>query len=414
MSVHAGTILHVGGANVIDRIQSAGLGDVNIPIETIREVGNYLVVDKVPGEADFTFSLESLDMGTDFMAFLTGKVGALAANSPPGSADPAGTQYKWEDVSFVNVVSPWKDPDTGSSGDITAGHLVPGYLPTRLTYRFGATDNATMTADLAGGEFYYGNFAPVEEFAQGDGIQTAFITTDPTEHYRVGGAAGTAFKDVFGVIVGRKVMIQDVDYTVTGGDDTVATITFAVPPKVTDLVRFSYFTSAAKAYPQTVHADTLVKPAAVRGRNIKVYLGAGGQRARVASVQTVDLEASLETDVERELGSAEIVGRTINGTDCTGTLTVRSKDSDAFLALLAKVTGVAPDEVFGYFNINTIPLTIQVENPKSGTILKTIVVDQAQFQPPGTPARVNTPTDFAIRFGSQNGTFREVKGAFAP
>jgi hypothetical protein len=59
MSVHAGDILHVGGNNVIDRIQSAGLGDVNLPIETIREVGNREVVDKVTGEPDFTFTLES-------------------------------------------------------------------------------------------------------------------------------------------------------------------------------------------------------------------------------------------------------------------------------------------------------------------------------------------------------------------
>jgi hypothetical protein len=340
MSVHAGTILHVGGSNVIDRIQSAGLGDVNIPIETIREVGNRLVVDKVPGEADFTFSMESLDMGTDLMAFLTGKVGALAAASPPGAADPALTEYKWEDVGYVNITSPWKDPDTGAAGDIVAGHLVPAYLPTRLTYRFGATDNATASVDLAGGEFYYGRFAPVEDFAQGDGTETAFVTSDPTIHYRKGGAAGTDFKDVFGVIVGKKCAVPDVDYVVTGGDGAPATVTFAVPPKATDLVRIAYFTDAAKSYPQTVHADTLIKPGAVRGRNIKVYLGNGAGRARVASIQTVDLEATLETDVERELGSSEIVGRTINGTDCSGTLSVRSKDADALLNLLSKVTKV--------------------------------------------------------------------------
>jgi hypothetical protein len=41
-------------------------------------------------------------------------------------------------------------------------------------------------------------------------------------------------------------------------------------------------------------------------------------------------------------------------------------------------------------------------------------VDDALFQPPGTPARVNAPTDFALRFDSQNGVFREVKGAYAP
>src|SRR5215210_1501523 len=131
MSVHAGTILHVGGNNVIDRIQSAGL-DGQVPIETIREVGNRLVVDKIPGEPDFTFTMESLDVSTDLMAFLTGKVGAVGEPAgAPGAADPAGTRYRWEDTRPINIASPWKDPNSGAAGNIIAGHLIPSYYPTR-------------------------------------------------------------------------------------------------------------------------------------------------------------------------------------------------------------------------------------------------------------------------------------------
>jgi hypothetical protein len=96
-------------------------------------------------------------------------------------------------------------------------------------------------------------------------------------------------------------------------------------------------------------------------------------------------------------------------------VTIRSKDAAAFLGLLSKVTGVAADEVFGFLNQTSLPLDVQIENPRSpGTILKTLRVSDAIFQPPGTPARVNTPTDFAIRFESQNGTFSEIKGAATP
>src|SRR4051812_44551339 len=175
MSVHAGSILTVGGANVIDRIQSAGLGDATVPVETIREVGNQLVVDKIPGEADFTFTLESLDVSTDVMAWLCGKVGAQAEPAgAPGAADAAGTEYKWLDCSYVNVVSPWKDPVNDTAGNIVAGHLIPAYYPTRVRYAFGVTDFATQTVELGGGAFYYGKAAPVEEFAVGDGTITAF------------------------------------------------------------------------------------------------------------------------------------------------------------------------------------------------------------------------------------------------
>jgi hypothetical protein len=410
MSVHAGSIITVAGANVIDRIQSAGLGDVNVPVETIREVGNRLVVDKVPTEPDFTFTMESYDVSTDLLAWLTGKTGAQASGSPPGAGDPDGTAYAWEDCKPVNICSPWKDPNTGSAGVIQAGHLVPAYYATRLTYRFGATDFATQTAELGGGSFYYGPGAPVEAFATGDGAQTAYASPDPTIQHRIGGAGGTTFRNVFGVIVANQPQIEDVDFTVTGGNGTPATIHFTVAPATGALVKFAYFTSAAKSYPQTVHAATIVKPGAVRGRNIQIFLGA--DRQRMGSVQTFELEATVDSEIEREIGNEDPVGRTINGTDTTGTITVRSKDAPSFLALLSKLTGVAATEVFGYLNLNPIPVEVQIQNPKNpGQILKTLYVSDGIFQPPGTPARVNTPTDFAIRFDSQNGTFVEYKGA---
>jgi hypothetical protein len=274
MSVHAGSILTVGGNNVIDRIQSAGLGDATVPVETIREVGNKLVVDKIPGEPDFTFSLESLDVSTDIMALLTGKTGALAEpGGAPGAADAVGTEYKWLDCGYINIASPWKDALNDAAGDIVAGHLVPAYYPTRVRYAFGVTDFATQTVDLGGGAFYYAKAAPVEEYGVADGVITAFITADPTIEHRLGGAAGTTFRNVFGVIVGGVPMIEGVDFTVTGGNGTPATITFAVAPAATDLVRYAYFTDAPKAYPQPVHAATIVKPGAVRGRNIVVLRG---------------------------------------------------------------------------------------------------------------------------------------------
>lgn len=410
MSVHAGSILHVGGNNVIDRIQSAGLGDVRLPIETIREVGNREVVDKVPGEPDFTFTLESLNTGVELMAWLTGGWGSAAATASanaPGSADPVGTEYDWLDCSFVNICSPWKDPATGSAGTIEAGHLIPGYYPTRLRYRFGVTDNATQEVELAGGSFFYAKNAPVEQREAGDGGTTAFVTDDNTVIYRKGGAGGTVLRNVFGVIVDDALYSEGVDYTVTGGNGSPATITFDTAPANGADIRFCYFTNAAKSYPQSVHASVLVTPGAVRGRNIHVFVDA----AKIGGIQTAEMEATVDGEVERELGTEEVIGRVVNGTDCNGTLTIRSRDADAFFDVLEDVTGVAQSEVYGWFNENTVDLRIVIENPKNpGTALKTLKIADAKFQPPGTPARVNAATDFAVQFESTSGTFQEVKG----
>jgi hypothetical protein len=410
MSVHAGSILHVGGQNVIDRIQSAGLGDVRLTIETIRETGNREVVDKVPGEPDFTFTMESLDVSVETMAWLTGSYGAEASASAPGASDPDGTEYDWLDCQFVNITSPWKDPATGSAGVVEAGHLIPGYYPTRIRYRFGATDNSTQEVELSGGSFFYGESAPVEQREAGDGGTTAFPTDDPAIQYRRGGSGGSTFRSIFGVLVDGQLQTEDVDYTQSGGaadPGSTATVTFTDAPANGADIRFCYFTSAAQDYPQPVHASTIVKPGAVRGRNIRVEI----EDSRIGGIQTFELEATVEGEVERELGTEDIVGRSNTGTDCNGSMVVRSKDRDAFFDLLEAVTGVARDEVFGWFNDNTVDLKIKIEDPRDpGTILKTLWVDDAKFQSPGTPARVNTPTDFSFNYESLNGTFKEVKG----
>lgn len=411
MSVHAGSILHLAGQNVIDRIQSAGLGDVRLPIETIREVGNREVVDKVPGEPDFTFTLESLNVSVELMAWLTGATGSAASASSPGASDANGTEYSWLDCGFVNICSPWKDPDTASAGTVEAGHLIPGYYPSRIRYRFGVTDNATQELELAGGSFYYADDAcPVEDRDVGNGVATVYATNDPAIRYREGGSDGSTFKSVFGVLVDGQLQTEDIDYTVSGGaanPGSTATVTFTTAPGVGEEVRICYFTSTTKSFPQTVHASTVVTPGAVRGKNVKVYVDG----VRIGGIQSVELEATIDGEVERELGNEEIVGRSVNGTDCNGSLTIRSKDRDAFFDVLEQVTGVLRTEVYGWFNLNEVDLQIKIENPKNpGTIIKTLRLERAKFQPPGTPARVNSPTDFVINFESADGTFTEIKG----
>lgn len=415
MSVHAGTIIHVGGRGTLDRLQSAGLGDVRVPVETIREVGNYEIVDKIPGEPDFTFSLESWDVTTELEAFLTGQAGSssLASGGAADIDDAPGTEYKWSDCGFVNIISPWKDQVTASAGAIGAGHIVPGFYPTRIRYRFGVTDSAAQEVELSGGSFYYAKTAPVEEFFTGDGADETFQTAEIPRRYRKGGATGTEFKWLFGVIVDGILMTQGVDYTVTGADGSQKTVDFVTAPRNGARIRIAYFTESAKAYPQSVHASTIVKPGAVRGRNILIRLHlAGNVVAQVGGVQSTELEATVEGEVEREFGNEEPTGRTINGRDCNGSVTVRSKDFNAFIRLLSQVTGVAENEVFGFINLESVGLEIQIQNPKNtGEILKTLWVDDAIFQTPGTDARVNQPTDFAFRWESRSGDFSVFKGA---
>lgn len=422
MAVIAGTIITVGGAHVIDRLQSAGLGNVNMPIDVVREVGNEFIVDKVPMEPDFTFSMASMDTSTDLMAWLVGEFGAQASASEVGSSDAAHTGYSWNAVGWVNITSPWKDHYSGSAGTVTAGHIVPAYFPTKLSYSFGTTADASVTCDLSGGEFYYAQFPPLEEYASGDGSTVAFTTAHSAITHRVGSGTSTEYAWIFGVIVvpsgsqaGGQLMIEGADYVVTSasapGSPATATITFTVAPPSGASIRYCYFTNTAQSWPQTVHTSVVVKPGAVRGRNILPWMWIDSARVYVYSVQSMTLDATVDTTVTRELGSDKIVGRSIQGFDVKGTVTVQSKDPTAFITFMSNATGVAADEVIGFFYQNPMPFGIDIQNPKNPqTIIKTIFIPDAQIQPPGTPAKVNTATDFSFSYESLSGTFTEYKG----
>src|SRR4029077_6052884 len=230
MSVNAGSIIHVAGNSVIDRLQSAGLSNVNVPLTVVQEIGNESIVDKIPGDPQFTFSMESWDVSTELEALLMGEH-ATSATFASGQAlditDPDGTEYKFSDCQYITIASPWKDP-LSSGGVVNAGHLVPAYWPTRISYSYGVSDQAAETVELSGGSFYYAQGAPVEEFAAGGA--TTYTTADPAIPYRIGGADGTSFKSVFGVIVNGVVMIEGVDYTQTPNNSpapAAATVTFA-------------------------------------------------------------------------------------------------------------------------------------------------------------------------------------------
>lgn len=417
MTILAGTILHVGGQNIIDRLQSAGLGNTKMPMELIREVGNLNMVDKVPGEPDFTFTMESFDVSTEIEAWLTGEVGGGTPTTAPGYNDANGTEYPINATScqFVNITSPWRNPGTGSAGTVEAGVIVPGYYPTRLSYKFGVKDNSSESVELMGGTFYFNQNAPVEQYDTGNGATTAYTTASAAASYREYGFGGTTFRSVFGVCVNGVLMTKNIDYTETPNNNEsahTATITFTNAPANGATIKFCYFTTAAQSYPTALNSSAVVKPAAVRGRNICVFLGSGGTAQRLGAVQSCTLEYTVRGQVERELCSYEIVGYTVLQTDVTGSLVIRARDIPQLYSILTETTGLSETEVYGWLNVNPIPMSIKIQNPKDpgGTYLKSFYVSDAMFDMPDSQTRVNQPVDFTLNFQSQTGTFSVYKG----
>lgn len=422
MTVKAGTIMTVAGHSVIQRLQRQGLGNVKIPINTVREIGNNLVVDQVPQEPEFTFALESYAVDSSIEAILHGATATGSGSTQgAGAADSNGTEYKWETCGAINICSPWKDPQSFGSGNVIAGYIVPGYFPSKIAYKFGVTEDSAITAELRGGTFFAGSFAPTEDLFTGTGSQTAFVTAEAAVEYRRGGVLGSTFQNALGVIVDGIQQVEGEDFTVTGGgaagSNTVATVTFLIAPANAAKIRIAYFTTSAHAYPDAVHESSVVLPGAVRGRNICVSLASGGSSnwEKIYGIQTATLDASFDITPERELCNDELVGFTVNGTNCNGVVTVHAKDATAFFNLVHKITGVdTAHEVVGFINRNTVKLKIEIMDPRSpATPLKTLYVPDAIFDIPGADVRVNTVVDFALNYESLNGTYSAFKGTAA-
>lgn len=416
MSIPAGHIITVGGLNVIDRLQDAGLQNPKVPTEVVRETGNDLVVGKILTEADFSFQMTSWDVSCDMMALLTGKVGDIAASHGPAHADAAGTLYKWENCKMVNIAAPWAR-DTGTEGgDISSGVLIPSYYPTALSYKFGVTANAEQQVTLNGGSYYMAEAYPIEEVAAGTGEALTVETSEEARVYRIGGAGSTTYQHVFGVLVDGVIQQRGIDYVEEGGKapdeaSSKVKIKFITLPKLGAQIKLAYFSDKAHALPQAVHASTITTPAAVRGRNIEILLGAPGSTVPLHGVQSFDLSATTTGSVQREMGTQDPIGYNVTGTDANGTVGIAPKDESSLYAAISLMTGIDRDEVYGYINEHTIPLTAVIYNPKApAEIIKSIYVEDALFQLPGTNAKVNTTTELPISWESESGSFAEVKG----
>ena len=305
MAIRAGQILHVANQFVVDRIQTGGPGQLNIPQERIYELGNYRSVGIVRDLPDLSFSLECLDVDTELEALLTGVADP--------SAEVDGAEYDLSLNKAIDIISPWKTP----YGAYTAvkGVAIPALVLESASYRYGLRDNAGETFSLRGDSIYYVPGTPKQDIFAGDGATTAFAFTEtPALAYTSGGTDTYALSVL---VDGVRKFLGD-DYTETNGG-----ITFLTAPDNGAVVSVVYGHGGTDTYAQTVHEGLSVKPAAIKGKDIDVYfatsvpVGGGISNVGVASnVVTVDTTTAHGLSV----GDSVVVDSSVDAVD--GTVTV--------------------------------------------------------------------------------------------
>lgn len=397
MAIKAGQILHVGNGFLVDRIQSAGAGSINVNTERIEELGNYLAVATTRDIPDLSFEMETFDMGTE--------IHELLFNA--GAGDANGTAYNVEtDIVPIDVISPFKGEGVFTT---VRGLSIPFLNVESLAYNFSLDNPASLTVGLRGDSIFYIPGSPYREVFVGDGIATTFTFGAGT-----GGVAGPALLATVdgNSVYALSVMVEDTtttpstwtrlrfgtDYTNTANDFTT-TATYAA----TDNIYVTYGNATAATYNQGVHkTDGDLTPAAVKGRHIEVQFG--GSQTSWLGVQSASVEWRATLERDEEFNNPNVVDQDFDTPDVTGTITMKAATAAAMFDQILDVHGItSPDIVVASETPPQIDLRILVKSPNTGATIQTLNVPDAQFDPEAIAGQVGNKLEVDFNFTSATG-----------
>jgi hypothetical protein len=400
VAIRAGQLLHTVDGFLIDRIQTAGAGNLNIPQEKIEELGNYQTVGLVRDTPDLSFDLESLDFTTEFEAILVGE-------DPTSLVD--GDDIDYADCAPIDVVAPFKDQ--GKVFTTVKGVIVPELVLESATYNFAVKSNATKRFTFRSDGIFYTQGTPYSQVfaAAGTGPYTYAHTALPyvesaetryVVNARLVLTSGATQRLVFGV-----------DYTTTS---TVLTLTAAAPAGSS--LEIVYGSATAASFLQSVHPLTSggggAKPAAARPKDIRVYVGPqGGSLTRWLGVQTADVNWKITLDRDEELGNTQIVSSDYDVAEVTGTIAIRAASVSYLFDRIAQVTDTATSGVIaGALSSVLLQVQIEIADTVSGDVIQTLYVPDARFEPPAIQGRVQQKIEAPFPWTSESGTLLVYKG----
>lgn len=475
MAIKAGQIVHVGNDTVvIDRVQTGGPGQLNIPTEKIYELGNYRSVGTIRDVPDLTFSLDSFDVSTEIEtmianayagrtisntggitsadktltatggAFTSADVGRMVIVEGAGAGgedlvttidtvtsatevelvDAAGTTVTTSDVQVlpngidlatappIDIASQFKPGLTATSPyDVVASVALPFLYVEQFGYRFGLRDNATQSISLRGDSIFYNPGSTFVEVTAGTNTPAQQVVTDYAAYQVSGGDE----RRVLAVTVGTKRLSFGADYTEAYGAVTngaaITTVTIADAVPTTENIRIIYSSPQVKTYAQNIHPSSTVKPAAVRGKDIDIYVGgydpndvAGSQSNKLTSVQSVNLDWRVTLEKDEEFGNYYAVGQDFDVPAVTGSFEFKPRDPAELLSIVRKAAGVADaQKVVGASSAVPLEFDVVIKNPDTGVVVKRLHVPDARFTVPGYQGRVQTKTTVTIQFESDEG-----------
>lgn len=368
----------------------------------------------VTGTGPFTITFTSPDENP-LSINTTQLTGTAAITGATGTVMTDGTALYPAKALPMDVASAFKPGFSASNPyDVVGSVGIPFLQLESLSYRFGISENAQQSATLRGDSVFYN---PVSTFVQvtagtNSANQVVALAHPATVYHgdtvngaTVDGVYTPSTRYVLSVsLTSGKRLLPGADYieTTTAGATSV-TVIKAVP--TTDNVRVMYASSTPTVYPQLSHAAvTAIRPAALRGRNIEVYIGGTQVSNRWTSVQSVNVDYRVTLNKDEELGNSQVVSQDFDVPEVTGSIELKPRDYAELYAKVCETAGVTPGEVAGALSTTPLELLIVLHSPDDGTVLKTIEVPDARFTLPGYSGRAGTGQKLTVTFSFESDT----------
>lgn len=413
MALKAGSIIHTGhGRVLLERLQNAGPGTLNIPSEKIYELGNYETVSTIYDTPDLTFSMESLDVSTDIERLL------LDADE---TVEPLNLALA-RPLNIATQIKPGqKQPNPFM---VTKSVGLPYLTLESASYRFGLRDNASQTFSLRGDSIYYNQGATyIDEFEGSGTAGQTIVTSHPAYTY----TDGNGTNRILAVVADGTRLSFGPDYSLAEGavaaEAAVVTITLTQAVPAGQPIRVMYSSPDPLEYPQAVHTPATLKPAAVRGKDIDVYVGgydpadiAGSGLNKWTGVQAVTVDWRVTLEKEEEFGNYNAVSQDFEVPTVSGTIDILPRDTEDLFRKLREITGISSTTAsIGVSTAVPLPLDIVIKDGQNGGVtLKRLSLKDARFKVPGYSPRPNSNVTMTLEFESDSGALLIYRDLSAP
>lgn len=402
MAIKAGQILHDANGFVVDRIQTGGVSNLNIPEEKIYELGNYETVATVRDIADLSFEVESLDVSTEIEAIVLGK-------DPTAVND--GDAFDFNESLPVDITSPFK---ASGAFTIVKGINIPNLTLETVAYRFGLRQNSSETFTFRGDTIHYIPGTPrQEEFTLVNNTLT-YNFANTALVYNEGGDAYYALSACVKneTTNAYKRLFLGSEYTNTANGITLLNDYF--DDGYTTL-HVTYGTLTVDTYSQAVHEDVSVKPAAIRGKDIDIWIWnpnlATPAMQRWSGVQSFEVTRQVNLENEEEFGNYHFVAQDYDTADVTGSIAVRPSDDEDLFDKIRQVANIANEnEIIGPYTSVPLAVEARISDPDGGGVIKTLYIEDARFLIPNVQGQVQQKLQVTFNFTSDGGNLVVYKG----